>query len=564
MSNYNFCFGCMAPATGAAQCPKCGYIDGTPQQLPALAPGTKLADRYVVGKVISQNGEGITYIAMDMKNERKITVREYLPCELCVRTERSDAVVIADGCDGIYNDYLSDFIEIHRAVGRISEQPAIIPLIDLFECNNTAYAVYKYVQGKPFSELIHRAKRLTWEEARPVFMPLVSALVAAQKIGLVHFGISPETIIMNHNGELMLGEFGIPDARCAETDIEATLNGGYSALEQYSADGEKGKWTDVYSLAAVLLYALTGKRPPDAVSRSYESKLNVPASIAGEIPAYVLSAIAKAMQINVNNRIGSMEQFRSELAPRRDDPYAPSAAAPTRPQQQRQQAPRPAAPRQPAPRPSAPAKQSNEPWYKKLSQFQYWLLTTCIAMIVLGTIGVIIFFNVKDKLSDDKPTSTVTYKEDVPSASIVVSGTDKTFEVPKLIGQNWEDVRHNDQYMGMLEFMEKAPEYSSEYAVGQVMAQSIEPGTMVKPGTPIAITISLGSETCAVPNIIGMTVSEADQALSKAGLCMGSQIEEYNDSVKAGQVISIENADVGDHLKRGDAVNIKVSLGREG
>lgn len=562
MSNYNFCLGCMAPATGAAQCPKCGYIDGTPQSLPALAPGTKLADRYVVGTVISQNGEGITYIAMDMKTEHKITVREFLPRELCVRTERSDAIVIADGCNGIYNDYLSDFIEIHRAVGRISEQPAIVPLIDLFECNNTAYAVYKYVQGKPLSELVRRAKRLTWEEARPIFMPLITALVSAQKIGLVHFGISPETIIMNHNGELMLGEFGIPDARCAETDIDASLNDGYSALEQYSADGEKGKWTDVYSIAAVILYALTGKRPPDAVSRSYESRLNVPTSIAGEIPAYVLSAIAKAMQINVDNRIGSMEQLRNELAPRRDDPRPASAAAPVRPQQPKQTAP---APRPSAPRSSQPQqKQSNEPWYKKLSQFQYWLLTTCIAMIVLGTIGVIIFFNVRDKLSDDKPTSSVTYKEDVPSASTVVSGTDKTFVVPDLRGQSWEDVRHNDQYMGMLEFMEKAPEYSSEYKVGQVMAQSIEPNTLVKPGTPIAITVSLGSETCAVPNIIGMTVSEADQELSAAGLCMGSQVEEYNDSVGAGRVISIENTSVGEHLKRGDAVNIKVSLGREG
>lgn len=563
MSKYNFCLGCMAPLGSDTKCQKCGYEIGTPPEHGALTPGTMLAGKYVAGKVIARDGEGLTYIAMDMENKRKVTVTEFMPGNLCHRREKSGTLDVEPGCEGTYGDYLSDFLEVHRAVARVSDMSAIVPLVDLFECNNTAYAVYKYVQGKPFSELMRKAKRLSWEEARPIFIPLVSALASAQKIGLVHFAINPENIIMNTSGALMLKGFGVPDGRMAETDLNSKLSDGYSAFEQYSAEGDKGKWTDVYSMAAVMLYALTGKRLPDAVSRSYESRLNIPTSIASEIPAYVVSAIAKALQVDPAKRTRTMEQFFDDLVSKADDRPAAARPGEARP---RQAPPAPVRTQKPMPSQQRSGERrapvNNQPWYKNLSQFQYWLLTMCLAIIVLGTIGVIVFFAVRNNISGDKPSSSVIFKDDITSS--VVSNSETLYEVPNFVGKDWNEIKMSGEYVGRFDLMETGSKFSDDYGVGIIMQQGTAPGTKVRAGTPIAITVSRGSEKCRVPNIIGMTVTQADEALTNSGLRLGTQTEEYSDTYEAGQIIALDGVSVGDSINRDSFVNVRVSLGHEG
>ncbi len=566
MSSYDFCLGCMSKIGDQKVCPKCGYIEGAPQTLPALKPGTVLADRYVVGERQSENGEGMVYIGMDLKKDKKVTIREFFPTGLCTRNAGNDAVIIRENVESVYGDYLADFIEINRAVSKLSELPVIIHIRDLFECNNTVYAVYEYVEGKPLSELIRRAKRLTWEEARPLFMPLVSAMVSAHALGLVHFGISPETIIMTKDGKLRLGSFSIPDSRISETELEAELFDGYSAIEQYSVDASKGKFTDVYALSAVLFFCLTGKNPPDAISRAYESRLNIPHQVADSIPTHVITAVAGGLQVSSDERIADMEQLREALITSSDRSYESArqrdmqkrSAAPARrdPEQRRDGAPR-------SPERQSARRDAEQPtaWYKNLSQFQYWLLTTCLAIIVLGTISIIVFLAVRPKLSNGQQGPTVTYGESISRTDTMLD--EELYEVPKLVKQKWSEVLTNNDYV-MFDIMEVNNEYSDDYAVGEVMWQSAEPGTKVRYGTPIAVKVSLGSEMCSIPNIIGMTISQADSALTGAGLKLGTQTERYDDTVEAGKIITVDGASIGAKMRRDSAVNVVVSLGREG
>ena len=59
------CLGCMKEIGSNSVCPFCGYIEGSPHLPAYLEPGTILQERYVVGKLLSYNGEGATYIAFD-------------------------------------------------------------------------------------------------------------------------------------------------------------------------------------------------------------------------------------------------------------------------------------------------------------------------------------------------------------------------------------------------------------------------------------------------------------------------------------------------------------------
>lgn len=633
MLNYdNICLGCMNKKNpGEQKCPRCGYVLGDGHSLPALAPGTMLASRYLVGKRLGSNGEGIRYIGLDGKRGQRVLICEYMPSNLCRRIKGSDSVVVNNGCDAAYDDYLADFLDVSRAVAQLSGKYPIRAAIDIFECNNTAYAIYEYIPGRPLSELIQRLDRLSWDECRQLFAPILDTMIAAHSLGLVHFGLSPETIVMTKDGNLMITGFGVPDARLRETDLKPELFDGFAALEQYSLDLKKGKWTDVYALSAVIFFCLTGKRPPDAQSRNYEPRLSVPSSLASAIPTHVVAALAGGLQVHAEKRTRSMEQLKSELLQKSaassgvrqaSPPSAKNPQQPQRPQQpQKQYAPparenppqksSPAAAAsearhstaqssslhpqktqaQPTQRPggmlekldagvvggindiagklrsSTPAKKKpqtddDEPWFTKLTQFQYGLIALLGTVVVLGTIALVVFFSVRDSLGGEVRTGTNVIDLGDADGSGSSGVNEATIEVPDFVGSYYSTLKSNPDYL-MFTFVVLDEQYSNSYEEGAVIRQSIEKGTLVPENSVIALTVSLGSERVQIPNIEGKTIAMADIALTEAGLSLGSQSEEYSSSVGVGRIISISGYSAGDWVKRGTKINVVVSLGEE-
>lgn len=606
MYNGDLCLGCMNPLDGRKECRHCGYIAGTPRTLPCLEPGTVLANRYLIGRHLRMNGEGITYIALDRKTNRRVDVREYLPRTFSTRRADNDAVVVRKNAHTVFSDYLADFMDVSRAVSRLVDEPAIVPLINLFESNNTAYAVYEHVEGKTLAELVRRAGRLDWDrEAEALFEPLVRAVSAAHSVGLVHFAISPECILMTRSGHLVLTNFGIPDGRIAETELEAELHEGFAALEQYSLDARKGKWSDVYSMCAVILYALTGKRPPDALSRVSDPRLNVSSELADSIPAYVVAALARGLQVSADTRMADIDELCDELFPTpgaesRSEHYAPVPPVERRREHSTARTDEPS--RRPmnfsdvqstlsdfgsrvagsvrglgekvnnyiSDRRARSAEIQNEPidesddgtpWYMNLTQWQYALLSTSLTIVVLGIIAITVFLSVRSEISgsrDEDRTLEIIYAQ---SDSDVVVNTSQTYAVPKLVGEQWSSALSGKYIYFQIVVLEK--DFSDDYAEGVIMKQSIEPETSQPGGTVISVVVSKGSKMCKVPDIIGKTVSDAYIALDNAGLILGAQKEQYSDSYPFGTIIALGNTSVGASITRDSFVEVVVSLGPE-
>ena len=575
------CLGCMSNKGSSMECPKCGYVEGTPQVLPYLEPGTVLKERFIVGKHLSANGEGVTYIGYDMSANKKVTVREYLPKTLCSRVKDDDNIIIASGNKLVFQDYLQDFMEIGRALTKLSSLPSIVPVIDMFEANKTAYIVYEYIDGKPLDEIIKRARRFTWEETRPLFLPLISTVNSAHSIGLVHFGICPENIIMTRSGTLKLQGFGSPDAHLAETELTAEFYDGFSAIEQYSLEGKKGKWTDVYAMCAVLFYALTGKRPPDAVSRSYEPRLNMPADVAQNIPTHVVTALAGGLQVNIESRTHSMEELKNQLTnpvPRRPEPKpvptvaAPAAAPVSAPSYGDRYVDEPAY--QPPVRSTMPAASAqmnraardyddddDEP---EISPYKYGIISGLIGFVVIGVIALICLNLIvipmmnKDNADDeDDPSVYVSSQvEDGESEPTVL------YRVPNLVNKKWSSVDGNEKYSNFyIRLSEEA--YDENYEEGRIISQSVKAGSTVAKNTAISVVVSKGSKMRTVPNIIGKTVEDASKELEKSGLLLGDQAEEYSDEYESGKIIRLNGIEPGKKIQAGSMINVVVSLGKE-
>ena len=107
-------------------------------------------------------------------------------------------------------------------------------------------------------------------------------------------------------------------------------------------------------------------------------------------------------------------------------------------------------------------------------------------------------------------------------------------------------------------------EYSDDVPEGQVISQSIDPGSKVSKGTTVSYVVSRGPETkyVTVPGLGGYTEDQARQRLENAGLKVGTVNEAYSSTVGKGYVID-QTASPGSSVEEGTSVGFTVSLGPE-
>lgn len=306
------CMSCMRPVPlDVTACPHCGY-NGTQQNPAGIMPiGTRLkGGRYVIGMRTEMDGNSVTNIAYDCKLNTMVYVREFLLKDKCSRAKGELALQSNVGDELLYKTELMDFCELYRSLSRISNDIPLIRVTDFFEANGTAYAVMERFGGIPLRELLSRAGgTISFDQAYALLQPVGEALNEMHDVSLLHRGISPNTIFVNHKGDVRLGGYGTASVRTKGSEIPSRLQSGYSAPEQYSVMMWQSAATDVYSLAAVMYRCITGTTPPDGEQRRGYDSLETAATLNGEIQPRVSRAISRAMTVNSKERTSSVQEF---------------------------------------------------------------------------------------------------------------------------------------------------------------------------------------------------------------------------------------------------------------
>jgi beta-lactam-binding protein with PASTA domain len=127
-----------------------------------------------------------------------------------------------------------------------------------------------------------------------------------------------------------------------------------------------------------------------------------------------------------------------------------------------------------------------------------------------------------------------------------------------LSGMSVEEAEQKLQEMG-LEAGEKSEEFSDNVAAGIVISTTPSAGDELEKGSSVALVVSKGPETVAVPSIVGAAEADAVAILQS----LGFQVEvwhNYNETVAAGLVMAVEPA-VDTALMKGSKVIVTVSLG---
>jgi len=267
------CMKCMhALAAGETVCPECGRPYGSVKaESFALKPGTILDGKYLVGEMLGQGGFGITYIGFDLLLEQKIAIKEYFPMStgMVSREGRStvvwsDAVMQKSGVEKGFDSFLKEA----RKMAKLRSIPSVVGVNSVFIQNETAYIVMDFIEGETLLKKLQREGPMDYGTCVSLMTPIMQALSEVHKHGIIHRDISPDNIMVQNDGRLILLDLGAAkdlDIQGKDGNMQSSqmvAKQGFSPVEQYGRDGKIGSWTDVYAMAATIYYCCTGVLPP--------------------------------------------------------------------------------------------------------------------------------------------------------------------------------------------------------------------------------------------------------------------------------------------------------------
>ncbi len=282
----------------------------------ALPEGTAIGGQYIIGDVLGQGGFGITYTAEDYQTKQKVAIKEYFPDGMAIRSGKNQITPLSGEREENYRYGMECFLLEAKTLSEFLNTPEIVRVLKYFEENGTAYLCMEYVEGESFDEYLkEKGGHISFEDAKRCLIPVMDALSKVHEKGIIHRDISPDNIFITDSGQIKLLDFG--SARYSLGDrsksLDVILKPGFAPKEQYTRRGRQGFYTDVYSLAATMYFALTGERPPDSIERLDEDTLIPPSQKGVAIPPEAEAALLKGLSVSVHARYQTAAEFKAGI-----------------------------------------------------------------------------------------------------------------------------------------------------------------------------------------------------------------------------------------------------------
>ena len=283
----------------------------------SLQRNTGLIGRYVIQKVLGQGGFGITYLGIDKLYGNKVAIKEYYPQKIAMRKAQYEDVVTVTSIEekNNYNKGKKRFLDEAQVMARFNKNEGIVKILDFFEANNTAYIVMEYLEGITLKQYLGKYGVIQFRNLIEMMLPLLEALIEIHSQGLIHRDISPDNIMVQHNGKLKLMDFGAARdyTESGNKSLTVILKPGYAPPEQYQTHGVQGPWTDIYALCATIYKCLTGITPPDAIARVMDDKFKEPDQLDGKLSPDIKKILWKGMNIFPEERYQDIVEFGEDV-----------------------------------------------------------------------------------------------------------------------------------------------------------------------------------------------------------------------------------------------------------
>jgi serine/threonine protein kinase len=324
------CVRCHTPLSESSRfCSACGTDQsdgGGPSSTTTAAALQQRLQRVVEGKyrierMLGKGGMGAVYLAHDLTLEREVAIK-LLPPDIA----QDDQVV-------------RRFQQEAKTSAKL-DHPNIIPIYRVESEGGLNYFVMKYVAGTSLEDVLERKQPLAADYIQRVLWEAGCALGHAHQRGVVHRDVKPANIMFDHDGRVMLTDFGISKALQAATGFTATgmIVGTphYMAPEQAKGTAVDGR-ADQYSLGVVGYRMITGELPfaGDSIHTILYKQIFEPPppakALRADIPDQLSAAIFRAMSKEPDERFATIEDFATAVWPEQPVTAARPGRASARP-----------------------------------------------------------------------------------------------------------------------------------------------------------------------------------------------------------------------------------------
>lgn len=274
---------------------------------------------YLINKVLSQGGFGITYLATKTDDNEVVVIKEYYKKEWHIRDIHSSQITINADTSDIEEKFRKKFKKEAETIMRL-KHPNIVKVFEFFEDNGTLYYSMEYIDGLSISDYVKENGRLNEGYGVKLIRTIAQTLGYIHSMNELHLDITPRNIMLRKNHEVVLIDFGVSKHYSEDgkqsTTTPVAHSDGYAPKEQYLSEGvvRFSPATDIYALAATFYYMLTGVTPPNANDRQqfFEEGKDI-LDIPYNLPQNVRNSISAGMCIARKNRLQNTQEFLNVL-----------------------------------------------------------------------------------------------------------------------------------------------------------------------------------------------------------------------------------------------------------
>ena len=495
--------------------------------------GELIDGRYQLLRQMASGGMASIYEAVDTRLDRKVAVKIMHPH--LAQDEQ----------------FVERFIREAKAAASLTH-PNIVAVQDQGWNQNGTPAVFlvmELIEGHTLREYLNERGKLSIDDGIKFLSPVLSALAAAHKIGIVHRDIKPENILISKEGRIKIADFGLakgPLLGGTMTAESSVILGSVSYLSPEQVQrGIADARSDVYSIGITAFEMFTGNKPFEGdapIQVAYMHVNNrVPkiSSVLDNVPKALDDLIYRATSANPDERprdagaffdeLGALNPKKNQMSLELDIPIAPMR--PKKEPKSLRKRVREITAAIPAPKAQESTAQveKRKKISKRVKRNRFIALGLAVALGIFGWYALI-----------------------GPGSRVVV---------PSTVGATQEEVRAALDPLG-LTFIIAEKRFSEEIAAERVIESSPGGGGRIDQGGIVDLVISKGPERYVIPQLAGLTPKAAANLVRKLPLALQVNIEEFNPTVPQGYVIgSVPSA--GEKVKRGTAITIRVSKGIE-
>ncbi len=509
--------------------------------------GKRLDGRYEIQEVIGVGGMAVVYKAYDNIDDRIVAVKilkdEFLANEEFRRKFKNESKAIA-----------------------VLNHPNIVKVYDVSFGEKIQYIVMEYIDGITLKEYIKTQGCVDWKEAVHFEAQILKALQHAHDKGIIHRDIKPQNIILLQNGNIKVTDFGI--ARFARSDTRTMTEGAIGSVHYISPEQARGDVTDekadIYSAGVVLYEMITGKVPfqgDSAVSiaiMQLQKDAEMPRTVNAELPVGLEQITMRAMQKNPRERYQSAAEMLMDInelvmnpainfeysyvngtkyTPVQDNNYENTIVKGLELDEELEN--------------SELAGEENDDLNDDYYKEKYGIRKN------------------PDKKAADSKKKKIIIASVIGAVAIIILAIVlgismfSSVKVPNFVGLNYEEeIKNNDEYKSYKfnDIVYSTNYDTSKYEEGEVIKQDPAANTNMRKSKKITLTVASESEGIEIPDLSGLTKTNAQIELKEKGFKNIVFVERGSNTVSEGIVIETSPS-AGSKIKPDEELTVYISVG---